>query len=81
MANCENHADRQAVDRCVKCGKLICPECVEVRDQSGSYCFDCAVAAQLSESIGQNPTMPVITPIIAGNLTGFLTTCSLRAAA
>jgi len=49
MAQCENHADRQAVDRCAKCGKLICPECIEFRDQSGSYCFDCAVDAQLSE--------------------------------
>lgn len=49
MAQCANHPDRAAQQKCSRCGKGLCEQCVELWDQGKPFCYDCAVELQLSE--------------------------------
>ena len=53
MARCSNHPEREAGRACSGCGKPICDECVELVEEDGAFCYDCAVDRQLAEFRGR----------------------------
>ncbi len=49
MNQCSTHPEREAIGKCLSCGKYLCDECVAQKKEKMLLCYDCAVKVTLDE--------------------------------
>jgi hypothetical protein len=49
MERCSKHTEREAVGRCISCGRNLCDECLAQEKGGKLLCYDCAVKGTLDD--------------------------------
>jgi hypothetical protein len=49
MNQCSKHPEKEAIGKCLSCGKYLCDDCVAQKKENRLLCYDCAVKVTLDE--------------------------------
>jgi hypothetical protein len=47
MAQCERHPERLSAAECARCGRQLCGECIEAKQEDLAFCYECAVGLEV----------------------------------